>query len=308
MFCPKCGAKNEDDAAFCGDCGASLARPDAGGVVAVPMDSDIAARFPAKSQKKISKRLVAIVVALIVVILALFGVYRIFFYVGSCYVMTSNDYLYEGTTGSSPLISHSNKTFIRSDNGGILKTVTKEESGTAVLDEETTTNDFIDIGNGYAIDAKCSGTYETDIFGYTTHIDVFSESGEQVSAISYEYYRPGIIKSITSISPKYGSTSTKSYDEDGRVISSCFEDPNGEQQWKYYKYELSADGRTLTQYEYDDEALTTGEEVYVNLLDEHGMPIRTSHESKDYESVSTAAYEKVEHPTKFIWSISRLIG
>lgn len=37
MFCPKCGTENADDAAFCGNCGVSLATNDAPKSVSVPV-------------------------------------------------------------------------------------------------------------------------------------------------------------------------------------------------------------------------------------------------------------------------------
>lgn len=325
MFCPKCGSQNPDDGRFCGKCGEGLSRGGvpvqapvtyAGQPSSVPAYSAAVQAVPYGSQPTATKprviiKIVIAVIAALIIAAAAFLVYQTFFAEHPCYVVASRSYKYPDNTDSSYSVKEVN--FSYNDEGVQVQGTSLYENG------ESHTTDFQVLDGGVSVpndDTFNQPVIDSD--GYVTFYEYASSSNSKaVYSYTFEYYRPGIIKSKTYVSPSYstdnyeidGSNTYKTvFDEDGWVIRAEFMSASGEITTWYYGYESDSDGKTINRYKYDDEALTSNKEHSATfLLDENGNVAVYSYSGTSKET-QYITYKKIDAPAKMVAATSRLKG
>lgn len=302
MFCPKCGARASETDTFCGACGTDLRRgekpeslttsekvpPQFGGVpvAAVPNPEPAVIEKGKKGNRAIAIGIaIAAAVALVTVILICVFVFS----VKPCYVITKSSYY----NTSSPYVRNTE----HNEQGATIKTYVAGNGDDSV-------HEYREFAEGLSIGTDETGNYDTDTNGYVSFIEVFGPSGALSYSTTYEYYSPGVIKSITKRNNDKSST-VDTYDEDGWHVSSVHTDSDGTVTELKYSYSFSNNDKSVKAVCKDSSKSSSSESVYMYDLDDNGNITKTY--SGDRNTLTVAyTWEKIEHPAKMVAAISRL--
>lgn len=285
MFCPRCGTENPNGATFCKNCGASLSRE----TPIVQQQGGVAAAAAAMPRQKSKKPLIIAIAA--VAVIAVVVIACILFLPKGCYVKTSTF-----MQVSENLVYE--MTWEYADNGSIT-------SYNITSDGETTTTREKELVDGIAIPENATGTYQMNSDGYVSSYEYTDLDTGLKYSTSYEYHKPGIIK--TKITRNSTFTRTVTFDEDGWIISEVMKYTNPSQSSRdyeiYCKYEFTNENKVLC-YSYNDASLT-GDSICTTLeLDDHGNIISTRSASGDTHNGFT--YKKIDAPAKMVTATARL--
>lgn len=327
MFCPKCGTQSSETYRFCGKCGADLTsaaakdqeHQHAASIVSVqthdskvkeqtstkqspaqtifstmpeastesPMTSVTGHDKESGKKKGIKKAYIAIPVAA-VLLLTVFGVcfFSFLFAEQPCYVIkerTSAGYTYD---------------YDRDENG-MTSRITTMHDGKASVTE------YKELIEGLAIPDDTTGRYEKDASGNVVSIEQFDSNGKTSFTRTYEYYKPGIIKSSVDKMAD-GSSTSCSYNEDGWITILKKGDVSGNVTEYSYSYSSSNNGKTVTvSCSRKDSTGIRDESTIICELDDNGNVVTNYNKATPSERTLTK-WEKIEDPAEMIRAISRL--
>lgn len=335
MFCPKCGSQIADDVAFCGNCGTKINAPQPSPAPGSPSTAQPAAyanipqqQMPAVGQpaayanipqtpmpavagvpvpaavpngrpRKKLPIILILIIAVIVVAAALLVVPMLS--PSPSYVITK-DVTFNSSTGDWWLTQE----YKRSENGAALS-ITQD-----MVDSDSHTVDYIDIGDGVTVSSSSTGSYEKNDDGDIIKISrTFQDGTSNTQTLSY--YRPGIIKSVTTESATYNRVST--YDERGRIIEYLNEPTSNSKKthWVYTYQEINSGNvllRTCTSTSDDSEGEDSKSSTMRFVLGAHGYPVQRYAVVEDGEDilVDEITYDEVKEPATYIRATSRLLG
>ena len=309
-ICPQCEKKVEGTPDFCPYCGAKMEEDEAAPDPVAATDGD-AVTTPDKPRRKLPLKVIIPIAAVLVVGIAAFAVWRIFFY------------------SSLPAACHYSLARMESydEDGNLVGTTeyTLNEGGAVTEGARTSYDDDGDVDERetyyYDVDEEYGISIMVDDEGDNAHIEVTDEDefGQPTSftwkegeddryEVEYEYYDEGRIASIGEVNyyaltySSYEITRRYEYDEDGwctgysRVFTDNDDYHSGSE--TEYDYERDEDGRvvSVTKTSVDDEG---DRDVYVYEYEYNEDGLVASYTNDDGWTYNYT-YEYVRHPAPMV--------
>lgn len=302
-ICPQCEKKVEGTPDFCPYCGAKMEEDEAAPDPVAATDGD-AVTTPDKPRRKLPLKVIIPIAAVLVVGIAAFAVWRIFFYSSlpaAChYSMVRSE-----TRDEDDNLLYVSE-YKLNDGGAVVERTTTSYDDDGDVEEEETY--YYDVDEEYGIsimvdDEGDSADIEvTDEDEFGQPLEFTWDSDGDTCSHEYEYYDEGRIESEVS-KPTSSSTFTYAYDEDGWLERHEYEYDSFS--WRYdsfdeyeYEYERDDEGRiTSASVRVTEDGLYDETREYEYTYDDNGMI--ASYTDDDGWTYSYT-YEYVRHPAPMV--------